>query len=166
MDNFFENGFSVNYDQIIASNNYCSIVKMLALQIKMNPYTTVGEFFKGLSDDDIQYLVDMVEKSNALGEEDTEEEYESSGVEDLMLLSLMLSRAEGGEEECFEEIQQKLNSLCLLIITTSLHRKGLVDVFYENYSLQEDARSRPVAQRKEDLDYDTLFGEEDDEEDE
>lgn len=160
MTDDFENGkFSVNYDQVIASDVHSSIVKMLALQIKQNSYLTVGDFFRNLSKSDLEYLVNAIEEANEM---DEEEYMESDKVDDLLLLTMMLSQAEGGEEDGIDDLHNKMNCFCMLTVTTSLHRKGLVDVFYENFSLQQDAGSNIIAKRKDGVDYDSLADEDDD----
>jgi hypothetical protein len=157
-DDFFKGTFSVNLDEVIKSATYSSIVKMLALQIKQNSYLTVGDFFRKLSDNDLESLVDAIEEANLADEESYEE---SSQVDDLILLALMLSQAEGGAEEDIDEVYQKINCLCMLAVTTSLHRKGLVEVYYENFSLQQDANENIIAKRKDGVDYDSFLDDED-----
>lgn len=160
MDQNFENGkFSVNYDQVIASDAHSSIVKMLALQIKQNSYLTVGDFFRNLSNSDLEYLVYAIEEANQM---DEEEYLESDKVDDLVLITMMLSHAEGGEEDGVEDLHQKMNCFCMLTMTTSLHRKGLVDVFFENFSLQQDSSENIIAKRKDGVDYDSFTEDEDD----
>lgn len=159
-ENYFDGTYSVNLDEIIKSTERSSIVKMLAMQIKQNSYLTVGDFFKNLSSTDLQYLVDAIEETNEM---DEEEYLESDKADDLLLITLMLSKAEGGDEADAEDLQRKMQCFCMLTITASLHRKGLVDVFYENFSLQEDASENMIARRKDGIDYDSLSFDGDDE---
>lgn len=158
-DNFFEGSYAVNLDEVINSDQHSSIVKMLAMQIKQNSYVTVGDFFRNLSSSDLQYLVDAIEEFNQM---EDEESLDDPMVDDLLLLTMMLSKGEGGEEDSMEDLHRKMNCFCMLAITSSLQRKGLIDAFYENFSLQEDAGENMIAKRRDDVDYDSLSLDEDD----
>lgn len=135
MNNFEE--FTVNYDKVIAARNYNPIVRMTALQLRQNPYMTIGDFFKQLGDADIDVLASMVDQfsDNQLA------------AQQLVLLSEMLSRAEGTEASDQEGCAKNLNAFCMFITCVSLERKGLVRVFYENLSFGEDMESRPIVQK-------------------
>lgn len=155
----FNGNFSINFDEVINSPKYSSILKFLAKQIQETQYISTGDFFRNLSDSDIQYLCDAIEDANVM---EDDEYMEDERVDELLLLTMMLSQGEGGEEDSIEELQRKMNAFCALAITTSLSRKGLVDVFYENFSLQEDTENKVVAKRKDGVDYDSLLSDMDD----
>lgn len=129
--------FSVNYEKVAKSKELNPIVRMTALQLQQNPYMTIGDFFKQLSDRDIESLVEMVEGF----------EHDSLDAQGLVLLSEMLARAEGTEQSTAEGCTKNLNCLCMLITCVSLARKGLVRVFYQNFSFGEDADTRPIVEK-------------------
>lgn len=135
MNDFEE--FTINYDKIITTRDFNPIIRMTALQLRQNPYMTIGDFFKQLGDADINELASMVDEfsDNTLA------------AQQLVLLSEMLSRAEGTEASTQEGCAKNLNALCMFITCAALDRKGLVRVFYENLSFGEDMESRPIVQK-------------------
>lgn len=153
-DAMMENGFGVDYQTISTSAKLSSITKSLAKDILNNAYVTPGSWFKSLSDSDVDALMEMV---------DIEDE-ESEEMAELMLLTLMLTSAEGVELSSYEDVSKSIGAMRMLTATVSLARKGLVDVFYENISFGSDAHNLIVAKKRDDVDYEKLrreFGGED-----
>ena len=100
------------------------IVKATALRLMDTPYMTLKEFFNWLSDDDVAILSSYVEKSTLHDDENS--------TRNLLLLSEMLSVAEGSIHSFSSEISSKhLNYFCTIITCISLERKGLVDVAHD-----------------------------------
>lgn len=159
-DNPFDHssGFTVDFNRVIDNSQYSSLVKFLAMTVQRQGYVSVGDFFKNISDSDLVYLVECIE---AFEEMDELEYMGSDMVEEMMLMTLMLSQGEGGEEDSIEDMQRKIHTFCLLAVITSLYRRGLIDVNFENFSLQEDANDKIIAKRKPDVDYGSLLSEDD-----
>lgn len=155
---------TVNYKEIARDRDLSSITRSLAWNICETGYLTVGHFLQSLNDSDIQTLLDMIHDSQV-----SDEEEEGGGIhEELVLITLMLNAAETTtEQDSLDTLLQKCNVLTTLILCTSLHRKGLVDCAYENFSLQEDMHTAVVARRKDGLSQDDidrlLSGDDDDE---
>lgn len=110
--------------KVAADSRVCSIVKATALRLMNTPYMTLKEFFSGLCNDDITLLSTYVERSTYHDDE--------NATRNLILLSEMLSVAEGSIHEFSNEISaQQLQYLCTLITCISLERKGLVEVAHD-----------------------------------
>jgi len=84
----------INYDKIINDYNLSLITRITALNLRINPYSTVGDFFDRLTRSELYQLHDMV-----MSVEDGEEE----SIDDLLLLCEMLSNAEGVFSSCIDE---------------------------------------------------------------
>ena len=117
---------------------FSSIVKMTALKLMENPYMSLGDFFKGLTNNDLtalNFMVDMIAT-------------DGQSQEDLVLLTEMLSRAEGAETADPRQGAMNVSYFCNLVTIVSLYRKGLVDVIFENMSFGLDMSDKPIAQAK------------------
>jgi hypothetical protein len=117
---------------------FSSIVKMTALKLIENPYMSLGDFFKGLTNNDLtalNFMVDMIET-------------DGQSQEDLVLLTEMLSRAEGAETADPHQGALNVSYFCNLVTIVSLYRKGLVDVIFENMSFGLDMKDKPIVQAK------------------
>lgn len=120
--------FNVNYDVVIASPNLDAITKMLASKMLNVQYMTIGDFLKSLSNADINKLLEMVEHVN-------NDDY---SINNLLLMSEMLSIAEGCATLCEEDSHKNLEAFCVFVTCTSLERKGLVQVFYDKMSFGDE----------------------------
>jgi hypothetical protein len=159
-DDFNEEGtYSINFDMIAESKEYSALVRLLAHNIKQNSYMSLGDFFKNIPDPDLEYMMDIIE---SVADEESEFDENDTALDELIIMTMMLNKAEGGEDMDMEETHKKINALSVLAVTTSLARRGLVDVYYENFSLQEDAENLMVAKRRDDIDYDSLLSDLDD----
>ena len=134
-DDFLQ--MSVNYEKVANSCEYSPIIRMTALQLQKNPYMTVGDFFQQLGNNDIYELSKMVDKVHS----------NEIAAQQLLLLSEMLSRAEGTESGTVDGCAKNLSTLCTFIICVSLARKGMVRVFYENLSFGEDMAARVIVEK-------------------
>lgn len=131
-------GFFVNVSEVAKSKDCLAVTRMLAIDLSNHPYLTVGDFLKGLSDNDLQALVEGAE---------TEDNGEVM-LEDLLLISMMLHQSEGLPPiESDNEATDVLNILINYLVCESLARKGLVKVFHENMSFGADCADKIVVQK-------------------
>ena len=128
--------FTVNYQSIINEKSLLSITRMLAVQMTKNPYITVGDFLRDLSNGDIESLVDIIEEG---------EEHENFS--DLMLIAEMLATGEGLEAANLDLACERVNQFLVLITCESLARKGLVEVLHKNMSFGEDMKDAVVVKK-------------------
>lgn len=126
--------YSLDYDKILRSKTFTSITKLLVAELKINPYKTVGQFMQSLSDYDVNTLLDKVENDD---------------LEEILLLSEILSRAEGLTTKGIGDVTDNVNLLSILIAGESLTRKGITKSFYNNMSFGEDSSTKVVFQRAE-----------------
>lgn len=121
------NGYIVNIPEVVKDKKSLYLTRLLAAQIRDDNYMTVGEFFKNLGDNDVEQLL---EYSNM----DTEKQ-----VEQLLLICMMLITAEGLENaDDMETARKHLAQLVGFITLESLYRKGLIKLYHENMSFDEN----------------------------
>lgn len=129
---------SMNYKKMAELPQASAIVKATAAKLIRNPYLTLSDFFKGLSNNDLAVLSLMAEMIQ------TDEQSQF----DLICLSEMLSRAEGAEACDIAGQTKNVNYFCTLISLISLERKGLVEVNWENLSFGDDMGDKEIARLK------------------
>lgn len=129
--------YEVNYDRVAEDVKSHPVVRLLALNLKQNPYLTVGDWLQSLSDGSLD---DMVELVNA---EDTDE----AAMSDMILLSLMLTRAEQVFMKSDDDLARSVGMLRMFVCLAGLQRKGMIKAFYENMSFGEDAMHLHVAEK-------------------
>jgi hypothetical protein len=126
-------GYSLNFDEIVGHKELMAVTRMLAKQMTENPYVVVGEYIKELSDSDLKAL---------LTAEDNQE------YEDLILMAEMLATGEGCEQAPTDEVfKERTNHLITLLVIESLARKGLVRLYHENMSFNEDMGDKVVVEK-------------------
>ena len=125
-------------DKIIESNKILPVTKSVAKMLMRNPYTSLGKFFKKLSDENLQALSEIIEEGDSEFNE---------GMEDIVLMTEMLSRAEGVPSQCIEDITENVNYFGACITCVSLARKGLVRVYYDNMSFGKDHGDKVLVER-------------------
>jgi hypothetical protein len=118
---------SVNFDKVSNEKDLSPIVRMLSLKIMQTPYMTVADFFNWISDDDLDQLQKMVDTADTL-----------TSLKNLILVSEMLSSAEGLYTDDESEALEKVNSLCAYISCASLGRKNLALVNYSAMTFGDD----------------------------
>ncbi len=133
---------SINYQNIVSSKDLLAVTRLTAADLIECPYMSLQEFFTNISSTDLQSLVDIVEMA------DEEPDHEAIG--NLLLLTEMLTTAEGVDRTDFDDMHERLNTFCMYVILSSLDRKGLIKVHYENMSFGKEMGKKTVAERLDD----------------
>jgi len=136
--------FDINYDNVIASKECLSMTRILAADLKANPYMTVGDFLMHISKSDLAILSDIVEQHMGYDEND---EVTDERMADFVLMTEMLSRAEGLISENDDDLTRKINQFMTMVTMESLYRKGLIKLYHENMSFGKDVEHRIVAEK-------------------
>jgi hypothetical protein len=128
-------GMHVNLQRVAQERSMLSITRALALDLIAHPYLSVGDFFKGLSDMDVQTLVDIIEGGD-----------EHPHFEELLLISQMLYTAEGLGTEIgsLQDATVRANALIGFTLVVSLERKGLARVHYEHMSFGDEVKDKVI----------------------
>lgn len=113
------------------------MVRLLAADLMANPYMTLGSYFQTAKDTDLELILEA------------SEDEEDERLSDILLMSMMLAKAEGVESEDFDDVHKHLNAFITLAAVTSLDRKDLIDANYDNMSFGEEFSKHIVAKRKE-----------------
>ena len=125
-------------EKIIESDKLLPVTKSVAKMLMKNPYTSLGKFFKKLSDENLQVLMEIIDEGDSEFNE---------GMEDVVLMTEMLSRAEGVPSQCIEDITENVNYFGACITCVSLARKGLVRVYYDNMSFGKDQGEKILVEK-------------------
>jgi len=142
MEEFDENGpITVNYELIANDDNMPPFLRSLAFDVRKCTYMRPGDFFRKARDADIDYIMESLDAANYEGADEDE------NVTNVILLAIMLSTAEGVEIKDEEDVHERTNQLAVMTAMTSLARKGLIRVYYENMSFGEDMGDKLVAEK-------------------
>ena len=133
----FENSHP-NMEKIIDAEGLLPVTKSVAKMLMRNPYTSLGKFFTKLSDENLEVLMEIVEEGDS--------EF-NDGLEDIVLMTEMLSRAEGVPSGSIEEITENVNYFGMCVTCVSLARKGLVRVYYDNMSFGKDQGEKVLVEK-------------------
>lgn len=144
--------FDINYDNVIASKECLSMTRILAADLKNNPYMTVGDFLRNISKSDLEILNDIVEQHMGYDEDD---EVTDERMADFVLMTEMLSRAEGLISESDDDLTRKISQFMIMVTMETLHRNGLIKVHHSNMSFGTDVENRIIAERIEGTDDET-----------
>ena len=133
----FENSHP-NMEKIIDAEGLLPVTKSVAKMLMRNPYTSLGKFFKKLSDENLEILMEIIDEGDS--------EF-NDGLEDVVLMTEMLSRAEGVPSQSVEDITENVNYFGACVTCVSLARKGLVRVYYDNMSFGKDYGDKVIVER-------------------
>lgn len=125
--------YRINYDTIIDDANVPTAIRLLAAKLKSNPMMTVGKFFANLSDDEMMGLRELTFDVEASAPE-------------LLLLTMMLSAAEGTSALDELELTNHINATNFFIATTILHRQGFCTAHFDNFSYGDDMSHHVLAE--------------------
>lgn len=124
--------------KILEAKDLCAITKQTAAKIMKNPYYLPAEFFQELTTSDLCALSLMVELAAT----------NNDILRDLIVITEMLTQAEGLISTTKDESTQNLNYFATLISLESLKRKGLVDIDYKAMSFEKDRGNESLATLK------------------
>lgn len=140
MDDFNDDEtYQINFSKAAKDKELLSVTRLLASQMMHNPYVTVGDFLKSVSDGDLELMIDII---------DVGEEHENFG--DMILMSEMLATGEGLPSGTLDEVTTRVNQFLVMLSVESLYRKGLIQVFHQNMSFGDDMGDKIVAKKLDD----------------
>ena len=125
-------------EKIIDAEGLLPVTKSVAKMLMRNPYTSLGKFFKKLSDENLEILMEIIDEGDS--------EF-NDGLEDVVLMTEMLSRAEGVPSQSVEDITENVNYFGACVTCVSLARKGLVRVYYDNMSFGTDQGEKILVEK-------------------
>ena len=133
----FENSHP-DMEKIIGSDKLLPVTRSVAKMLMRNPYTSLGKFFKKLSNENLEIIMEIIDEGDSEFNE---------RMEDIVLMTEMLSRAEGVPSQSVEEITENVNYFGACITCVSLARKGLVRVYYDNMSFGTDNGDKMIVEK-------------------
>ncbi len=142
--------FTVNYHNVATNKEFSSVTRLLATDLMSNPYLSVGDFFKNLSDSDLSILSDMADTlfTHFSDEESEADTKTNSNINECVMLTMLLSGAEGLDSiPDIDIIRKRMSQFIMFVSCESLHRKGLVKLHHQNLSFGEDSDNKIVVER-------------------
>lgn len=137
-----EGNITISYENIIKSKDLMPVTRALALDLSIQGYMAVGDFLKGLSNSDMENLLEISEN------EDNEQFSEIALIAEMLATGEGLTSFEGGNtDEGLDSFAQRIKTFCAFLAIESLHRKGLVKVYHENMSFGPDMGSKIVVEK-------------------
>ena len=133
----FENSHP-DMEKIIESDKLLPVTKSVAKMLMRNPYTSLGRFFKKLSNENLEILMEIIDEGDSEFNE---------RMEDIVLMTEMLSRAEGVPSQSVDEITENVNYFGACITCVSLARKGIVRVYYDIMSFGTDNGDKIIVEK-------------------
>lgn len=131
-----EGQFTLVYENIIKTKGLMPVTRTLALDLSESGYMSVGDFFKSLSDYDVENLLKI------------SEDEECEQFSEIALMAEMLAAGEG--LTAFKDIDtfsKRIDKFCAFIVIESLSRKGLVKVLHENLSFGDEMGDKIVVEK-------------------
>lgn len=127
--------YYVVLEKVLASKEHLSVTRLLAASLIAEPYMTVQQWLIGLSDRDLDILLQ------------TAEDEDSKEFGELLLIAQMLATAEGLSPGDLDIITQRVAALTGFIVVESLFRKGMVKIYRENMSFGEEMGNKVIVER-------------------
>jgi hypothetical protein len=131
-------GFFVICNEVVKDKELLAVTRLLASDLMVKNYLSVGDFLKNITDTDLKTLID-----GSVIDDDNHEL-----LDDIMLIALMLSNAESSEEvKSLDDFQRIISQFISFLAMESLYRKGLIKLYRENMSFSKDMGDKMVAER-------------------
>ena len=136
--------FTLNIGRCIADKTIPAVIRGLFMELRDHGYTNTGKFFQEMSDIDLDTLNYLAEQTHP--ESDSTEEESNRAYEVLALFGMALTVGEG-RELTMENAEDSLKIAISYIAIESLSRRGLVEAFHENWTMDRDDTS-PIVKAK------------------
>lgn len=151
----FENldSYELNLQKIIEDRNMLSVTRLLAATLLNTPYMTVGEFVSSLSDPDLQQLMEIADGMER--EEEGDQDFDKvNHLEELVLITEMLVRAEGLITTNAEDLTNRVGAFSMFLACEGLSRKGIIKLHHNNMSFGEDMGQKILVEKIDGIDLD------------
>lgn len=136
-----EADYGVNLDLVIKTGSRYLIAQDMAVTIKMNGLMTVGMLLQSIETEALQGMINFIEETY-----EAEEPSDDTCHEELMLVTLMMIQAEGGQISLNPDVAiRAMSQTVMFLMMESLSRKGLVELRHENMSYDDAVSDRIVA---------------------
>ncbi len=145
--------YELNLQKIVAQREMLSVTRLLAATLLNTPYMTVGEFVSSLSDSDLEQLMDVADGLER--EEEGDQDFNKvAHLEELILITEMLVRAEGLITTDANALTHRVNAFSTFLACEGLSRKGIVKLHHQNMSFGEDMGEKILLEKIEGIDLD------------
>lgn len=114
---------------------------------RLSNYVTTGEYFMNLYDEDLEELLQSIDKITVPEGFEDPDSFRS-----VMMLTILLRVGEGSPDVSTEDLHKSMGTVCTYAALEGLARKGMVEIFHQNMCVASDelANSKIIAKRIED----------------
>ena len=126
---------------------FMGYVQTIYHMTRMSQYVTTGEYFMNLYDEDLEELLESIDKITVpVGFEDP------ISFKNVTMLTILLRIAEGSPDTTTEDLHKSMGTVCTYAALEGLARKGHVEIFHQNMCVAGDelADSKIIAKRIQD----------------
>lgn len=130
----------VNYERVLSSPQTSALAKLTVMKLQKQQYLTLAEFMKGLSDTDLQALVQQFDKLDNV-----------YILQDIVLLAEIVAGGEGDSTFDVDDIELRTDNLryfISMVTCESLQRKGFVDIDYTKVTFDPAYRNKEVVKAR------------------
>lgn len=136
--------FNVNS---IDPEEFLGFVQMIYSMTRMSSYVTTGEYFMNLYDEDLEELLQCIDKITV------PEGFEDPiSFKNITMLTILLRIAEGSPDTTTEDLHKSMGTVCTYAALEGLARQGAVEIFHQNMCVSGDelSDSKIIAKRSTD----------------
>lgn len=139
------NDYRVDLAKTSTSKFLMAVTRMTAMMIQQKGYLTFGDFLQSLTDNDLKSLLDVVEEQ--VKADETEEIVDA--FENIVLLTIMLTEAEGVSIDNMDNLHQNTSIFTAMLTMEGLRRKGFVEIIYDKLSFGDEFKKEAVVRKTE-----------------
>jgi len=128
----------------IDPDKFPGYVQTIYNAMRLSDYVTAGEYFMNLYDEDLDELLQAIEKITVpVGFEDP------ISIEHVMMLTILLRTAEGSPDMSEEDLHTSMGIICTYAAMERLARMGHIEVFHQNMCVAGDelANTKSIARK-------------------
>lgn len=119
---------TIAYDRISTNKSFTSVTRNLATKLTTRMYLSLKDFFQELSDKEFDELIYLIQVY----------EHDENAQCELILLTEMLSRAEGIVSSDEKTVSENCGYFVMVVAGVSLERKGVIRILYDNLTFDRD----------------------------
>lgn len=133
----------LNFSLISDDGDFCILTQKIATDLRNYPYRTIGDFMKSMTDEDLATLNALIDDAYTGSDK---------AIFNVVAITELLTYAEGLGDDIDENsparsilVKENMAMLAWFAAATSLARKGLCRVMYENMTFDTSGRDLPIA---------------------
>lgn len=145
---FDEPGYVMDVGRCARLSNVPAVITTVFRQIEEVGYVSVGDYLAGLSDMDLDILIDLSDRIHPEMSGQFSKDSQAHALGMLTLFALGLATGEGLHLDD-DANEHYIKAIIVLIATEALARRGLIIPYRKNWTLGFDNMDKPIADARE-----------------